>query len=92
MLKLACIGLARISMEPNVTGWDQMYGRGNDKQERDFKLGPVNLKSDSLPTELYTGISDQFGLINITAHVVYTVSSIMEGIIIKVHETLHSKM
>lgn len=69
-------------MEPNVTGWDQMYGRGNDKQERDFKLGPVNLKSDSLPTELYTGISDQFGLINVTAHVVYSVSSIMAGIII----------
>lgn len=92
MLKLACIGLARVSMEPNVTGWDQMYGRGNDKQERDFKLGPVNLKSDSLPTERYTGISDQFGLINITAHVVYTVSSIMAGIIIDVHETFHSKM
>lgn len=92
MLKLACIGLARVSMEPNVTGWDQMYGRGNDKPERDFKLGPVNLKSDSLPTERYTGISDQFGLINITAHVVYTVSSIMAGIIINVHETFHSKM
>lgn len=92
MLKLACIGLARVSMEPNVTGWDQMYGRGNDKQERDLKLGPVNLKSVSLLTELYTGISDQFGLINITAHVVYTVSSIMAGIIINVHETFHSKM
>lgn len=81
-MKLACIGLARVSMEPNVTGWDQMYGRGNDKQERDLKLGPVNLKLVSLPTERYTGISDQFGLINITAHVVYTVSSIMAGIII----------
>lgn len=69
-------------MEPNVTGWDQMYGRGNDKQERDFKLGPVNLKSVSLLTELYTGISDQFGLINVTAHEVYSVSSIMAGIII----------
>lgn len=80
-MKLACIGLARVSMERNVTGWDQMYGRGNDKQERDLKLGPVNLKSVSLPTERYTGISDQFGLINITAHVVYTVSSIMAGII-----------
>lgn len=81
-MKLACIGLARVSMEPNVTGWDQMYGRGNDKQERDLKLGPVNLKSVSLLTELYTGISDQFGLINVTAHVVYSVSSIMAGIII----------
>lgn len=59
-----------------------MYGRGNDKQERDLKLGPVNLKSVSLPTERYTGISDQFGLINVTAHVVYSVSSIMAGIII----------
>lgn len=67
-------------MEPNVTGWDQMYGR--DKQERDLKLGPVNLKSVSLLTELYSGISDQFGLINVTAHVVYSVSSIMAGIII----------
>lgn len=81
-MKLACIGLARVSMEPNVTGWDQMYGRGNDKQERDLKLGPVNLKSVSLLTELYTGISDQFGLINVTAHEVYSVSSIMAGIII----------
>lgn len=81
-MKLACIGLASVSMEPNVTGWDQMYGRGNDKQERDLKLGPVNLKSVSLLTELYTGISDQFGLINVTAHVVYSVSSIMAGIII----------
>lgn len=71
-----------VSMERNVTGWDQMYGRGNDKQERDLKLGPVNLKSVSLLTELYTGISDQFGLINVTAHVVYSVSSIMAGIII----------
>lgn len=79
-MKLACIGLARVSMEPNVTGWDQMYGR--DKQERDLKLGPVNLKSVSLLTELYSGISDQFGLINVTAHVVYSVSSIMAGIII----------
>lgn len=79
-MKLACIGLARVSMEPNVTGWDQMYGR--DKQERDLKLGPVNLKSVSLLTELYTGISDQFGLINVTAHVVYSVSSIMAGIFI----------
>lgn len=79
-MKLACIGLARVSMEPNVTGWDQMYGR--DKQERDLKLGPVNLKSVSLLTELYTGISDQFGLINVTAHEVYSVSSIMAGIII----------
>lgn len=79
-MKLACIGLARVNMEPNVTGWDQMYGR--DKQERDLKLGPVNLKSVSLLTELYTGISDQFGLINVTAHVVYSVSSIMAGIII----------
>lgn len=79
-MKLACIGLARVSMEPNVTGWDQMYGR--DKQERDLKLGPVNLKLVSLLTELYTGISDQFGLINVTAHVVYSVSSIMAGIII----------
>lgn len=79
-MKLACIGLARVSMEPNVTGWDQMYGR--DKQERDLKLGPVNLKSVSLLTELYTGISDQFGLNNVTAHVVYSVSSIMAGIII----------
>lgn len=79
-MKLACIGLARVSMEPNVTGWDQMYGR--DKQERDLKLGPVNLKSVSLLTELYTGISDQFGRINVTAHVVYSVSSIMAGIII----------
>lgn len=78
-MKLACIGLARVSMERNVTGWDQMYGRGNDKQERDLKLGPVNLKSDSLPTERYTGISDQFGLINITAHVVYTCSLIHHG-------------
>lgn len=69
-------------MEPNVTGLDQMYGRGNDKQERDLKLGPVNLKSVSLLTELYTGISDQFGLINVTAHEVYSVSSIMAGIII----------
>lgn len=67
-------------MEPNVTGWDQMYGR--DKQERDLKLGPVNLKSVSLLTELYTGISDQFGLINVTAHEVYSISSIMAGIII----------
>lgn len=67
-------------MEPNVTGWGQMYGR--DKQERDLKLGPVNLKSVSLLTELYSGISDQFGLINVTAHVVYSVSSIMAGIII----------
>lgn len=57
-----------------------MYGR--DKQERDLKLGPVNLKSVSLLTEQYTGISDQFGLINVTAHVVYSVSSIMAGIII----------
>lgn len=79
-MKLACIGLARVSMEPNVTGWDQMYVR--DKQERDLKLGPVNLKSVSLLTELYTGISDQFGRINVTAHVVYSVSSIMAGIII----------
>lgn len=79
-MKLACIGLARVSMEPNVTGWDQMYGR--DKQERDLKLGPVNLKSVSLLTELYSGISDQFGLINVTAHEVYSVSSIMAGIII----------